>query len=166
MTADTEEKMALADRLAAAEAISALKARYFRLMDTKCWEEWQGVFAPDAVMDVNGEISSMRSLGFDIPPDASFTWRGAEGIRAAVSGALANVTTVHHGHMPEIEVLSPVEARGIWAMEDMIIYGPEAPLAGFRGYGHYHETYVKLDGRWHIQTVRLTRLSVRPIPRA
>ena len=28
------------------------------------------------------------------------------------------------------------------------------------GYGHYHETYEKLDGRWLIKTIALTRLRV------
>lgn len=105
----------------------------------------------------------MRSLGFPIPQDVDFRWRGATGIRAAVSEALANVTTVHHGHMPEIEVLSAREARGIWAMEDMILYGPGAPIAGFRGYGHYFESYINDDSRWRIQTIQLVRLCVRPI---
>jgi hypothetical protein len=26
------------------------------------------------------------------------------------------------------------------------------------GYGHYHETYEKLDGEWRIKTMKLTRL--------
>jgi len=29
-----------------------------------------------------------------------------------------------------------------------------------RGYGHYEETYVKLDGQWKIKTSKLTRLRV------
>jgi hypothetical protein len=28
------------------------------------------------------------------------------------------------------------------------------------GWGHYHETYVKGDGGWRIQTLTLTRLRV------
>jgi hypothetical protein len=28
------------------------------------------------------------------------------------------------------------------------------------GYGHYHETYEKVDGRWRIKTITLTRLRV------
>ncbi|MBW8754754.1 MAG: nuclear transport factor 2 family protein, partial [Sphingomonadales bacterium] len=33
------------ERLEAIEAIRSLKARYFRLMDTKQWDELRGVFA-------------------------------------------------------------------------------------------------------------------------
>jgi hypothetical protein len=29
-----------------------------------------------------------------------------------------------------------------------------------RGFGHYHETYEKIDGAWVIKTTTLTRLRV------
>ena len=66
--------------------------------------------------------------------------------------------------MGELELTSPTEARGIWAMEDLILYRGPAPVAGFRGYGHYFENYRKVDGAWRIQTIRLERLCVCPIP--
>jgi hypothetical protein len=160
---DTNSSSSIAERLAAVQAISELKARYFRLMDTKQWGEWRQVFAPDAQMDMSGEAASLRSMGFELPENVSLTWRGAENIGAAVSAALENVTTVHHGHMPEIEVLSGTRARGIWAMEDVVLYGAGAPVAGFRGYGHYFESYTKFEDRWVIQTIRLVRLCVRAI---
>ena len=31
-------------------------------------------------------------------------------------GAVGGVVTVHHGHMPEIDVTSPTTATGTWAM--------------------------------------------------
>ena len=37
-----------AEQLTDIEAIKQLKARYFRLMDTKRWEEWGDVFTKDA----------------------------------------------------------------------------------------------------------------------
>lgn len=153
-----------AERLAAAEEISKLKARYFRYMDTKHWADWQDVFAPDALMDMTGEAAAMRSLGFTIPEDVSFVWRSSDAIRAAVAGALEHVTSAHHGHMGELELSSASEARGVWAMEDLILYRAPAPVAGFRGYGHYFETYQKVGSAWRIQSIRLERLCVRPIP--
>ena len=36
------------DQLADIEEIKKLKARYFRLMDTKRWKEWANVFTDDA----------------------------------------------------------------------------------------------------------------------
>ena len=50
---------------------------------------------------------------------------------------------MHHGHMPEITLTSPTTASGIWSMEDMLRYGDGTEL---HGYGHYHETYEKVDG--------------------
>lgn len=42
-----------------------------------------------------------------------------------------------------------------------IIRAPEgAPFREMRGYGHYHETYRRIDGEWRIATLRLTRLAV------
>ena len=39
------------------EAIKRLKARYFRMLDTKNWVEWGKIFAPDAVLRVSGDNS-------------------------------------------------------------------------------------------------------------
>ena len=35
-----------------------------------------------------------------------------------------------------------------------------APAVTLYGYGHYHETYEKVDGRWYIKTLKLTRIRV------
>jgi hypothetical protein len=40
-------------------------------------------------------------------------------------------------------------------MEDMLRYADGSEL---HGYGHYHETYEKVDGTWRIKTLTLTRL--------
>ncbi|WP_326643029.1 nuclear transport factor 2 family protein [Nonomuraea fuscirosea] len=46
-------------------------------------------------------------------------------------------------------------------MQDSIAFpaNGEAPQ-GMRGYGHYHERYRRVDGRWRIQTMTLTRLRI------
>ena len=71
---------------------------------------------------------------------------------------VGDVTTVHHGHMPEIEILSPTTARGVWAMEDKLRWPEGSPIQTMHGYGHYHETYELVDGAWRISTLTLTRL--------
>ena len=53
---------------------------------------------------------------------------------------------MHHGHMPEIELTSDTTATGIWAMEDHLWWPEGSALQHLHGYGHYHETYVKLAG--------------------
>ncbi len=149
-------------RLVAIEEIRRLKARYFRTMDTKDWEGFAAVFAPDATMDMSGEVrdrSHDRDGDRDGDPDAGVT-RGNEAIAAFVRAAVDNVTTVHHGHMAEIEVTSPTTAAGVWAMEDVLRWPEGAPIRSLHGFGHYHETYVNLDGAWLIATIVLTRLRV------
>jgi len=71
---------------------------------------------------------------------------------------IGEVTTVHHGHMPEIELTSPTTATGTWAMEDELWWPEGGPIRYMHGYGHYHETYRKDDGTWRIASLTLTRL--------
>ena len=40
---------------------------------------------------------------------------------------LDDVTTVHHGHMPEIELTSDTTATGLWAMEDHLWWPEGSP---------------------------------------
>ena len=63
--------------------------------------------------------------------------------------------TAHQVHAPEIALDSPSTARGVWALNDVVRLAPGINL---NGYGHYHETYAKVDGQWVITTSTLTRL--------
>ena len=137
------------ERIEAIEEIKRLKARYFRCMDTKDWVGFAEVFAPDAVMDMSGEIGDERGIT-----------RGAAEIVAFVRGAIEAVETVHHGHTPEIDVTSGTTATGTWAMEDTLRWPDGGPLRSMHGYGHYHETYERIDGQLYIKTLSLTRLRV------
>jgi hypothetical protein len=129
------------------EAIKQLKARYFRFMDTKQWDAMLEVFAPDVHVDMEKE-------GGGIQDDR-------DSFMAMLVESIGDVTTVHHGHMPEITVTSPTTASGIWAMEDELRWPDGAPIKAMHGYGHYHETYEKgADGQWRIKTLTLTRLRV------
>ena len=140
-------------RLQAVEDISRLKARYFRHLDTKEWDAFAGLFAPDALMDM------AEAAGGDPLPDA--TSRGPAAIAAYVRRAVEGMVTVHQGHMPEIEVTSDATASGIWAMEDLLRWtGADGATGGLHAFGHYHETYVKIGGEWFIASIRLTRLRV------
>jgi hypothetical protein len=82
---------------------------------------------------------------------------GADAFIAFLREVLKEVVTVHHGHMPEVELTSATTARGIWAMRDLLVWPNGTEV---RGYGHYHETYERIDGRWRIKSSRLTRLHV------
>jgi hypothetical protein len=122
------------------EAIKRLKARYFRLMDTKQWDQWGDVFTEDAHLAAS--------------PDPNETFHGRADIVKRVSAVLRDARTVHHGHMPEIELTGPDTATGIWAMYDFV----DMPQLVLHGWGHYHEEYAKQGGAWRIRRSRLTRL--------
>jgi uncharacterized protein (TIGR02246 family) len=123
------------------EAIRQLKARYFRTMDTKNWAEMRQVFTNDAVIDTTA--SGGRVIA------------GADEFMDFLRETLAGVITVHHGHMPEITLTSPSTASGVWALQDMLIWPGGSRM---HGYGHYYETYEKIDGTWLIRSSTLTRL--------
>ena len=115
------------------EAIRRLKARYFRLMDTKDWAGMREVFTDDVVIDTaeaGGQVA-----------------RGADEFMAFLGEALGDAVTVHQGHMPEIDLTSETTATGIWVLNDIIIWSSGMRLDG---YGHYHETYVKGPDGWRI----------------
>ena len=134
--------------LIAIERIKALKARYFRCLDTKDWAAWAEVFTEDAVLEFDLAVSTRGREGRPAPRMA-----GRAAIVEAVAARNATSTTVHHGHTPEIAVLSATEARGIWAMEDIV----EEDGVVIHGFGHYHEAYRQAGGVWRIATIHLTR---------
>ena len=126
------------------EAIRQLKARYFRLMDTKDWDGLAQVFTADVEIDVRGEGGGITNSVAEYIPF----------LRANIE----HVITVHHGHMPEIELTSPTTAKGVWALEDQLWWPEGGPLKHMHGFGHYHETYEKSDDGWRIKTMTITRL--------
>jgi hypothetical protein len=137
-------------RLLDIEEIKQLKARYFRAIDSKDWEMFGDVFARDGVLEV---------------PEVHMLVRGRAAVVASVSTPLQGSRTVHHGHMPEIEITGAATARGIWAMFDFVEWPPRrsGDRVGFHGYGHYHEQYVREDGQWRIAHSRLERIRVDPL---
>jgi hypothetical protein len=141
------------ERLTAIEEIKQLKARYFRCMDTKDWPGLQAVFSDDAEFDMRGEAADKSKAA-----DALII--GNANIMPFIRNAVLELTTVHHGHMPEIEIISSTSAKGIWAMEDVLRWPTGAAVKTLHGYGHYHETYRKTEDGWRIQSSRLSRLKV------
>jgi hypothetical protein len=129
------------------ERIRQLKARYFRLMDSKRWEEWQGVFCEDVVIDTTEEGVPLIE--------------GRDAFLAFLRPILQDVKTVHHGHMSEIELTGPATATGIWAMEDMLWWPPAQGGRHLWGQGWYFEHYRKeTDGEWRIARLELRRVRV------
>lgn len=143
------------ERLLAIEEIKQLKARYFRAMDTKAFDELHAVFADDASFDFREALRDPiegTPPGYSEHPPVS----GREAIVEYITSALKDAVSVHHGHTPEIEIASETSARGIWPMEDVVKNG----TFSFRGWGHYREVYTRTSAGWRILTSQLTRLRV------
>jgi SnoaL-like domain len=134
------------DRLLAIEDIRNLKARYFRYMDTKQFHLLEDLFTPD-----------MKVL----TPDGGTYKDSGPDYAAALKISLENSVSVHQGFTAEIEIIDAQNAKGIWAMQDVITWADRHPVQGWQsitGRGHYHETYRKHEGTWRIATLTLTRL--------
>lgn len=129
------------DAAAQIEAIKRLKSRYCRYLDTKDWAAWRALFTDDFVSDTSSAGGKVVT--------------GADEFVAFTRKSLRDQPTVHQVHAPDIELDSPTSAHGVWALEDVVRFGPGVNL---RGYGHYTETYEKVDDDWRIKTSTLTRL--------
>jgi len=121
-------------------AICNLKAAYCRLLDTKDWEGWGQLFTDDFHQDVSGSGGGV--------------YEGREAAVAATRAAIETTKTAHQVHFPEISIDGD-QASAIWPLQDRLLWDDGRTMTG---YGHYHETYVKQDGRWRMATQKLTRL--------
>ena len=135
------------ETLEAIEAIRGLKARYFRFVDEKKHDDLAALFTPDSRLVTDG-----------------IAWESPEQFAHTIRDLTGAAPSVHHGHMPEIEITGPDSATGIWAMEDLLTFpvGEDAP-EGHSGYGQYRETYRKIDGEWLIDSLVLTRFRMDPL---
>jgi hypothetical protein len=135
------------------EAIKQLKAKYCRYLDAKDWDQWRRLFDDGFASDIAGTGGRQTT--------------GADAFVAYTRKSIGRPSqrTVHQVHAPEISLTSPTTASGVWALNDVVSLAPGVVL---HGYGHYHETYEKRDGRWRIKTSRLTRLrediAIPPLP--
>ncbi|WP_241031638.1 nuclear transport factor 2 family protein [Rhodococcus koreensis] len=119
----------------------------------------EALFTPDARVDFGGEgqhhIGHHGVTAADINPD-DWIVSGGEATARVIAGAVSEVISVHQGHDPQIELISPNRAVGRWSMYDRLEYGDEV----MHGYGHYHEKYERVDGEWKFSALTLTRLRV------
>jgi hypothetical protein len=143
------------ERLLAIEEIKQVKGRYFRYLDTKDWNGLKrDVFSPDVHMDMT------RAMPEPVENESDGLIDGVDDVVQFMSDAVAGTRTVHHGHTPEVEITSDTTAHAIFAMDDRLRWDEDSgsPIRDFHGFGHYHDDFVKVDGRWRLRKVLLTRL--------
>jgi len=149
--------MDMLEKLVAIEEIKQLKARYFRLIDTKQFEQLEDVFTPDAVFDF-GKAFCDPVLGQMPGTSTSDPLIGREAvIKGVIDGMPPVLQSIHMGYTPEVEITSGTTAKAIHPAT----YRPLIPGAfSANCYGYYHETYEKIDGRWMIKTSTIQPLRV------
>ena len=132
------------------EAIRQVKARYVRYGDTKNWEGFRELLTEDFEAHYDGLPRATQ----ESPSSGGIN--GLDMFLQAFPAMLSNCITIHHLYSNEIVITGSSTATGIWAMHDVV----NLPTCTFRGWGHYHEEYEKLDGQWKIKKIRVTRLQV------
>lgn len=122
--------------------IGQLKGRYVRFVDQRRWSDLERLFADDFAFE-----GIWASRG------------GAEFVQR-LAGTLAEANTVHELHIPEIEIASATMATGMWPFSDIIDQRRDGIGMYRRGFGHYHERYVKANGDWRFSRMSITRVRV------
>ncbi|HLX89214.1 MAG TPA: nuclear transport factor 2 family protein [Acidimicrobiales bacterium] len=125
------------------DEIIRLKHAYFRLLDTKRFDELGTLLTEDATSSYDsGQLS----------------FEGRDAIVAFLGDSLGDLgfVTMHHGHHPEITLTSPSSATGRWYLEDrLVIVAHDFEL---HGTALYRDEYRKVDGHWRISHTGYDRI--------
>lgn len=131
-------------RLSDIEEIQRLKNAYFRCIDTANIDELRELLTEDY---------SCKCIGGDYEYTASGR---KEFLRMTEDSFNSRMVTQHNAHGPEIDVLSPTEAQGLWYFSDQIYNFFTKQL--LVGTGLYRDRYVKHEDRWRIQSASYERI--------
>jgi hypothetical protein len=146
------------DKVIAVEQLKQLKAKYFRGVDTCDGDLVMSLLAEDCVLDYRGCCTDPMT-GRDFIPAMNVVLRGRESWRPDGMSGLG-IVSVHQGHNFEVEFTSDTTARGIWSMTDRLYFPPGSEFSLMTGYGHYRESYERVDGVWKLKTTHVTRIRV------
>lgn len=139
------------DDLLDIHAIHQLKHRYFRCLDQKAWAELETCFTEDATASYGGGAKELD---------------GRVEIMAFLTESMGSprMLTSHRGTQPEIDLVDPDEATGVWALEDVVIH--QDLDVTIHGASFYDDRYRKVDGRWLIAATGYKRTYEEIWPRA
>ncbi|RRN63518.1 nuclear transport factor 2 family protein [Caulobacter sp. 602-1] len=131
-----------------AEAVRQGKARYCRFVDTKDWAGLAALFHPEAHFEF-----------YDVDGAIEYRFEALEAWLRGVADFLAGARSSHRVSNSELVLRDPDTVEAIWAMSDRIAFprvGAE-PARWLKGYGHYHEVWVRHGQSWVIRELVLRR---------
>ncbi|WP_232679991.1 nuclear transport factor 2 family protein [Nocardioides sp. R-C-SC26] len=112
-------------------AVSSLKYRYLRTLDTKQWDDFEACFLPEATADYNGLVFEDRAAL-------------VEYMRTNLGEGMITLHQVHH---PEIEIDGDT-ATGRWYLQDKVIV--DAFRFVLEGAAFYEDRYVRTADGWRV----------------
>ncbi|WBX85774.1 nuclear transport factor 2 family protein [Sphingosinicella microcystinivorans] len=142
--------MSETDKLKEIEEIQKLPLKYTRYINQRDWDRWVNLFTDE---------SSYWQYTIGRVVSGPEGWREHLNAVGMTSEKMYSLFE-NFGH-PEIELLSPTTARGVWqALFVFWMPRDETPTKGFlvepgqesRTYAIYYQTYRKVNGTWKINT--------------
>lgn len=139
-TADIEARLRVLEDI---EAIKKLKAKYFRCLDSKLWDDLAECFADDAMTSYT---------------DGQYCLKGREEIMKFLKAGLARTSLFgfHQGHTPEIDITGEDTARGVWSSHYYMINTRTNTTAHCGSF--YHDEFIRQQGGWKISSTGYTRI--------
>lgn len=142
--------MSEAEKLKEIQEVQKLPLRYTRYINQRDWDRWVNQFTPESSywQYTIGQVVS--------GPDGWRKHLDAVGMTSEKMHSL-----FENLGSPEIELLSPTTARGVWqALFVFWMPRDQTPTKGFlvepgqesRTYAIYYQTYKKVNGTWKIDT--------------
>ena len=126
------------------ELIKRLKYAYCRCLDTANFAEMKTLFTEDASISYVGGRYKYEFTGRD------------KIIQALENAFHSQAVACHQVHHPEIDVLSPTEAKGTWYLRDWFLDMKYKIVT--EGSALYRDTYVKNNGTWLFQRATYERI--------
>ena len=64
--------------------------------------------------------------------------------------------SAHQMYLPDITIIDERTAHATWCLHDYV----KTPVVNFKGWGHMHHDYAKVDREWKIRKLHTTRTIV------
>lgn len=142
--ATNDDILARLQKLEDIEEIRNVKHKYFRAIDTADLELLRSILSEDFSADYKG-----GEYHWEIKGKATFVDEISKSFNSESVGC-------HNGHHPEITILSPTKAEGLWYLTDYYLNLRTRRIT--IGSALYKDTYEKVKGQWLIKEATYERI--------